>query len=76
MRIFSSEEHCNTYLFSSAAGLLADDIDVFDFAPGEHTATIRVNDTFGNSDSESITFTTPLVGEYNSLPNVKTYCHH
>ena len=38
------------------------DVSVCDFAPGEHTATITVNDTLGNSDSESFNFTT---GRYN-----------
>ena len=38
---------------------------MFDFAPGEHTATITVNDTLGNSDSESFMFTTRgNVGEW------------
>ena len=36
-----------------------DDINVFDFASGEHTATITVTDTLGNSDSETFSFTTP-----------------
>ena len=42
-----------------STGLLEDTIDVFDFAPGEHTATITVTDTLGSSDSESFDFTTP-----------------
>ena len=49
---------------SPPVGLLVDDIDVFDFASGEHTATITVTDILGSSDSESVTFTTP--GEYNN----------
>ena len=49
---------------SPSVGLLVDDIDVFDFAPGEHTATITVTDILGSSDSESVTFTTP--GEYSN----------
>ena len=48
---------------SLLAGPLVDDINVFDFAPGEHTATITVNDTLGTSDSESFNFTSP--GRYN-----------
>ena len=44
------------------AGLLVDSINVFDFAPGEHTATITVNNTLGNSDFESFNFFTP--GQY------------
>ena len=43
-------------------GLLSDIIDVFDFAPGVHTATITVTDTLGSSDSESFDFITP--GQY------------
>ena len=49
------------------AGPLVDDINVFDFAPGEHTATFTVNDTLGTSDSESFNFTT---GKYNG----KNHC--
>ena len=49
-------------LVSLPAGALVDDINVFDFAIGEHTATITVNDTLGTSDSESFNFTT---GKYN-----------
>ena len=47
---------------SLPAGPLVGDVSVCDFAPGEHTATITVNDTLGNSDSESFNFTT---GRYN-----------
>ena len=40
-------------------------ISVFDYAPGNHIATITVNDTLGSSDSESFTFVTPgTVGEW------------
>ena len=40
-------------------------INVFDFAPGNHKATITVNDTLGSSDSESFAFVTPgTVGEW------------
>ena len=42
-----------------STGLLIDSIDVFDFAPGVHTATITVTDTQGNSVSQSFEFTTP-----------------
>ena len=41
---------------------------MFDFAPGNHIATIAVNDTLGSSDSESFTFVTPgRVGEWCQL---------
>ena len=36
-----------------------DDINVFDYAPGLHIATITVNDTLGSSAGESFTFLTP-----------------
>ena len=46
------------------AGLLIDDINVLDFPPGDHIATITVNDTLGTSDSKSFIFNTPgTVGE-------------
>ena len=41
------------------AGLLADSVDVFDFQPGEHTATITATNTLGSSDAESFFFVTP-----------------
>ena len=44
------------------AGPFVGSINVFDFAPGGHTATITVNNTLGNSDSESFNFFTP--GQY------------
>ena len=46
-------------MFQPHAGQLVDSIDVFDFAPGVHTATITVTDTLGSSASQSFDFTTP-----------------
>ena len=54
--------HYNVIISHLYAGLLVDSIDVFDFAPGLHTATITVNNTLGDSDSESFFFFTP--GQY------------
>jgi len=48
-----------SYLY---AGLLVNSLDVFDFAPGNHIATIIVNNTLGSSDSESFFFFAP--GQY------------
>ena len=62
-------------MFQPHAGLLSDSIDVFDFAPGVHTATITVTDTLGNSDSESFDFTTPeALGRCNGAVDI-TACY-
>ena len=52
-------------MFQPHAGQLVDSIDVFDFEPGVHTATITVTDTLGSSDSESFDFITP--GQYSGI---------
>ena len=54
-------QRCRNIIVSHSlhAGLLMDDINVFDYAPGLHIATITVNDTLGSSAGQSFTFLTP-----------------
>ena len=62
-------------MFQPHAGLLSDSIDVFDFAPGVHTATITVTDTLGSSAAESFNFTTPeALGRCNGTMDI-TACY-
>ena len=71
--IHISRKHAclNIKHYQPHAGLLEDSINVFDFEPGVHTATITVTDTLGSSDSESFDFTTPEpLGQYNGTMDI------
>ena len=68
-------QRCRNIIVSHSlhAGLLMDDINVFDYAPGLHIATITVNDTLGSSAGESFTFLTPeAIGRQSGIVVLQT----
>ena len=76
---YADSSNSSPYLFLlviAHAGLLVDSIDVFDFAPGEHTFTITVTDTLGSSASDSFAFTTPEALGRHSATIVLWHDHH